>query len=435
MKFYIAYTHIILILLFSSCIKERQRLPVVETLPVTDTAWNYAICGGIVLDEGSSPVTQRGICISTTNPPTVIKNDNSNFTVDSLGPGQFTSKIFFRGTNINLHPETRYIRAYATNTQGTAYGEVRTCFPKFKPPEFAIMNLKGQTSYSASFNVELVEDHINPTQTPSELDLCYSTSPEPSIDGNHISILNNTTYTISNLLPNTTYYVRGYAKNSGGFVYSSEISFTTWEGEITDKSGNIYQIKTIGDRTWTVKNLETTKFEDGSNIPLVQDDLLWAATTSSAYCTYTEYGKLYNYYAVVDNRNLCPSGWHIPTDDDWKSLELSLGMSQDQANATGLRGTIEGGKLKYVSKSTYEGWNFPNTGATNSSGFSALGAGYRSNQGIFTNKNTSANFWTSTEFDANSAWSRSLSLSNTQIIRLNINKGYGFSVRCIKDNN
>jgi uncharacterized protein (TIGR02145 family) len=110
-------------------------------------------------------------------------------------------------------------------------------------------------------------------------------------------------------------------------------------------------------------------------------------------------------------------------------------MSQDQANATGLRGTNEGGKLKYVNTSTYEGWNFPNVGATNSSGFSAFGAGYRSSEGIFTNENTSANFWTNTEYDVISAWSRSLNLSNSQIVRLNINKGHGFSVRCIKDNN
>lgn len=432
MRHFIQITHIILLLLLSSCIKELQRLPRVETLPITDTTWYYAICGGVVLDEGGSVVTARGVCVSTTNPPTVVKDSYSNFTVDSSGVGRFTSKIYYRGTNISLHPDTRYIRAYATNNQGTAYGEVQTCFPKYKPPEFLNMKLKGVTSNTASFNLELVVIDAGPA--PSELDLCYGTSPEPTIAGNHISILNVNPYTISNLLPNTTYFVRGYAKNSGGFVYSSEISFTTWEGEITDRSGNIYQIKTIGEQIWTIKNLETTKFEDGSNIPLIQDDLLWGSMATSAYCTYTGYGKLYNYYAVADSRNICPTGWHVPTDTDWKSLELSLGMSQDQSNATGLRGTIEGGKLKYVNKSIYEGWNFPNVGATNSSGFSAFGAGYRSGEGILANENTSANFWTNSEFDAISAWSRSLNLSNSQIVRLNINKGYGFSVRCIKDN-
>jgi uncharacterized protein (TIGR02145 family) len=295
------------------------------------------------------------------------------------------------------------------------------------------MSLAGVTSNTASFSVEL--GVIDSPPLPSEFDLCYGTSPEPTINGDHISIINTHPYIISNLLPNTTYYVRGYAKNSGGTTYSSEIIFTTWEGEITDKSGNTYQIKTIGNHIWTTRNLETTKFDDGSDIQIIQDDFLWASTSTSAYCKYTNYGKLYNYYAVVDSRNLCPVGWHVSSDSDWKALEIYLGMSQDQANATGLRGTNEGGKLKYVNTSTYEGWNFPNVGATNSSGFSAFGAGYRSSEGIFTNENTSANFWTNTEYDVISAWSRSLNLSNSQIVRLNINKGHGFSVRCIKDNN
>jgi uncharacterized protein (TIGR02145 family) len=434
MKYIILISQILLIVFLSSCKKESHSLPVVETSPVTDTSWYYAICGGVVLNEGGSPVTQRGVCISTSNPPMVVKGDNSNYTVDSSGPGPFTSKIYFRGTNNSLRSATRYIRAYAMNSYGTAYGEVQICFPKYSPPEIPIINLSGLTSSTAKINVELPINFNNPTQALSELDLCYSSNPEPSINENHVSILNLNQYTINNLLPNTTYYVRCYAKNSGGYVYSSEISFTTWEGEITDKSGNIYQIKTIGDHIWTVNNLQTTKFNDGSNIQLIQDNLLWASTSSSAYCTYTDYGKLYNYYAVMDNRNLCPSGWHVPTDNDWKSLEISLGMNTDQVNATGLRGTLEGGKLKYVNKSIYEGWNFPNVGATNSSGFSAFGAGYRNTEGIFDNENISANFWTITEFDAISAWSRSLGLSHAQIIRLNINKGYGFSVRCIKDN-
>ena len=413
----------------SSCKKEM--LPGVRTLPITDTTWTYAICGGEVIDEGSSPVTARGVCISTENPPTVVKGGESHFTVDSFGLGTFKSKIYFRGSNIFLPAITRYIRAYATNNQGTAYGEVMICFPKYSPPAFSTMSLAGVTSTTASFNVKLeVGEYSRPLTT--ELDLCYSIHPSPTIDGEHVSIINTNPSTIRDLLPNTTYFVRSYVKNAGGTAYSSEISFTTWEGEITDKSGNAYQIKTIGNHIWTTRNLETTKFDDGSDIPVIQDDLLWGSTNTSAYCKYTSYGKLYNYFAVVDNRNLCPAGWHVSTDNDWKSLETSLGMSQDQADATGQRGTIEGGMLK--SSTMVDGWNSPNVGATNSSGFSAYGAGYRSNGGIFTNNMISANFWCSTGYDETTAWSRSLSVSSAQIVRLNINKEYGFSIRCVKDN-
>lgn len=419
---------IVMTLLLSGCIKDR--LPKVLTLPISDTTWIDATCGGNVLDEGSSAVFARGLCISTRNPPTVTEDSESNFTVDGSGVGSFTSTITFRGTNIHLPVTTRYIRAYATNKQGTSYGQVQICYPKYKPPVFVTFNLVNETSNSASFNVGL--EVSSSGQVPSELDLCYSTIPAPTILDNHVSILNMDQKKINNLLPNTIYFVRAYAKNSGGEVYSSEISFTTWEGEITDKSGNHYQIKTIGNNVWTVNNLETSKFDDGSDIPLIQEDFLWGTTVISAYSTYTGYGKLYNYYAVTDNRKLCPSGWNIPSDSDWKSLELFLGMSPDQVNAIGQRGTDEGGKLKYINTSVYDGWNFPNVGATNTSGFSALGAGYRNSEGIFANENASANFWTSTEYDSLTAWSRSLYLSNSQIVRTNINKKYGLSVRCIK---
>ena len=418
----------VMIVLILSCKKEN--LPRVKTLPITDTTWYYAVCGGDVIDEGSAPVTQRGLCVSTINPPSVFKDDNSNFSADSSGPGSFTSIIYYRGTNNILRPATRYIRAYAINKYGTSYGEVLTCVPMYKPPEFALLSVTGVTSISARFNVEMIQAG-SPAPAPTELDLVYSTNPSPTIDGDHTSILNLNQYSISNLLPNTTYYVRAYAKNLGGSVYSSEISFTTWEGEITDKSGNSYQIKTIGSQIWTISNLETTKFDDGSNIDLIQDDLLWGSTATSAYCKYTNYGKLYNYYAVIDSRKLCPTGWHVSSDNDWKTLELFLGMSQEQVDATGLRGTIEGGALKSVLISN-EGWNFPNVGATNSSGFSALGAGYRSNNGILTNQNISANFWTNTEFNSQTVWGRSLSASNDHISRVAVDKGYGLSVRCVK---
>jgi uncharacterized protein (TIGR02145 family) len=413
--------------LASSCIKER--LPRVKTLPITDTTWSYAVCGGEVIDEGSSPVTERGVCVSTRNPPDIVRNNESNYTNDSSGFGSFKSTIYYVGTGTKIIPATRYIRAYATNKYGTSYGAVLTCLPKYKPAGFVTMNLAGVSSTSASFNVDV---GVIDAPAPSELDLCYSTKPSPTIDGDHISIFNLNKYIISNLFPNTTYYVRGYVKNSGGYAYSPEISFTTWEGEITDKSGNTYQIKTLGNHIWTIRNLETTKFDDGSDIPVIQDDILWGSTISSAYCKYTDYGKLYNYYAVADSRKLCPTGWHVSSDSDWKELEISLGMSQDQADASGLRGTVEGGMLK--SASLFDGWNSPNIGATNSSGFTAYGSGYRSDNGIFNNQNTSSNIWTDTQYNAETAWGRSLSVSNAQIIRLNINKGYGLSVRCVRDN-
>lgn len=433
-KLLIPISLLIVTLLPSSC-KDKAGLPKVTTTPFTEVTWEYAIAGGEVTDDGGSPIIARGVCFTTNEKglPTIIDDENTHHTIDDSGMGAFTSKILYDhwGADERISYTNHYVRAYATNKEGTAYGKVLICFPKLKPPKFNSITLVSTTSTSATIKWELslIETSVD------EIDLCYSTSSNPTIEGDHLLIAdkNSSQGSLINLTPNTTYYVRGYAKNESGFAYSTEVSFTTWEGSVTDAAGIIYPYKTIGSQVWFTKNLETTKFNDGSIIPVVSEDLLWANTTTSASCKYSDFGKLYNYYAVVDSKKLCPAGWHIPSDSDWKTLEMFLGMSQDQADATGLRGTNEGGKIKYLGISIYDGWNFPNTGATNSFGFSARGGGYRSENGISTNENISANFWTSSEFDANSAWGRTLSYNNAQIARLNIKKGCGLSIRCVKD--
>lgn len=426
-----------LFILINSCIKDNVNLPTVITSPITEIRWDDATAGGEVINDGGSPITARGVCVTTsdTDLPTITDSWNTWHTTDSTGVGSFTSnfKLVWAGAAHTIMQQ-HYIRAYATNIKGTAYGEVLSCLPVTKPPSSDAIKLNNIRAKARSAIISYSTETI-PYYIIDEIGICYSTISNPTFEGDHVLASQgySNSLTIENLEQNTTYYVKGYVKNQSGISYSEESSFMTWEGEISDIEGNIYQIKTIGSHIWTINNLETTKFNNGSNITLVQEDLLWGSTSTSAYCTYTNFGKLYNYYAIVDIRNLCPVGWHIPSDEDWKSLETSLGMTQTQADASGLRGTDEGGKLKYVNKSIDEGWNFPNVGANNSSGFSAYGAGFRNQEGILTNENLSANFWTKTEYDATTAWSRSLSLDNAQIVRLNIKKGYGFSVRCIKD--
>jgi uncharacterized protein (TIGR02145 family) len=272
--------------------------------------------------------------------------------------------------------------------------------------------------------------------TYDEFYICISTNSNPTIDDSHHSVQGSTFSgedTLRNLVPNTVYHVRTYAKNESGSVYSPELSFTTWEGTIADIEGNIYPIKTIGSQVWMIKNLKTSKFNDGSVITNIADNLVWSSTETSAICTYiySNHERLYNYYAVADNRNLCPSGWHVPDDNEWKILEVFEGMALVQTDATGFRGTDEGGKLKTPAPFYY--WASPSVGATNSSGFSAIGSGFRYDNGIFTNTTISANYWTSTPYDPGSAWSRSLSYNSDQISRLSINKKYGFSIRCVKN--
>jgi uncharacterized protein (TIGR02145 family) len=208
-------------------------------------------------------------------------------------------------------------------------------------------------------------------------------------------------------------------------------------GTVADIDGNIYRTVTIGTQVWMAENLKVTHYRNGDPIPNVTDGPTWAALTTGAYCEYNNsianvatYGRLYNWYAVADSRNIAPAGWHVASDAEWKQLEMTLGMSQSQADAYGWRGTTEGGKLKETGTTH---WITPNNGATNESGFSALPGGYRNLGGTYLDMGSDAYFWSSTESSSNSAWYRVLYCLNSDIGRGTNNKDYGFSVRCVRD--
>jgi uncharacterized protein (TIGR02145 family) len=215
-----------------------------------------------------------------------------------------------------------------------------------------------------------------------------------------------------------------------GAGYGNEVSFATQ----TDGSGGTV---TIGSQLWMLSNLDVTTYRNGDTIPQVTDAAAWAGLTTGAWCYYNNdpatgaiYGKLYNWYAVNDPRGLAPAGWRVPTDIEWKTLEMSLGMTQMQADVTGYMGTDQGGQLKEADTTH---WISPNAGATNSSGFTALSGGYRYIDGAFNYAGKYGNWWSSTEYSATIAWSRGLFYKNTGVYRYNVNKKEGSSVRCIRD--
>jgi len=209
---------------------------------------------------------------------------------------------------------------------------------------------------------------------------------------------------------------------------------------VMDIDGNTYFAVKIGDQCWTAQNLKVTHYQNGDSIPNVTDAVTWEGLSTGAYCDYDNdedlvavHGRLYNWYAVDDSRGIAPVGWHVPSDAEWKELEIYLGMTQAEADAEGLRGTDEGGKLK-ESGPIY--WLAPNLGATNESGFTALPSGTRNYDGPFNNFGANATFWTSTEFVGYSAWQRTILYDNSQILRAGSGapaKRYGFSIRCVKD--
>ena len=208
---------------------------------------------------------------------------------------------------------------------------------------------------------------------------------------------------------------------------------------VTDIDGNEYKTVKIGDQVWMVENLKVTRYRNGDPIPNVTDNSEGANLTTGARCAYNNdnnnvatYGLLYNWHAVNDARGLAPAGWRVPTDADWKELEMFLGMSQSEADDTGYRGSDEGGKLKEAGTTH---WASPNTGATNESGFAALPGGYRNSEsGSFRDLGLFGYWWSSTGHSSALAWCRSLGYNRSDVYR---EYGFGkidcFSVRCVRD--
>jgi len=219
-----------------------------------------------------------------------------------------------------------------------------------------------------------------------------------------------------------------------GTLWKSPCAIFACGNQLMDADSNIYSTIRIGTQCWMKRNLATTKYNDGTNIPLVTVHAAWGSLTTPGYCWMNNdsatnaatYGALYNWH-VINTGILCPAGWHVPTDDEWKTLEAHIGMTPDQINATGWRGTDEGNDIKNES-----GWLYSGNG-NNSTGFSALPGGLRLSSGTFSGLGSNCYWWSLTEYSVSAAWDRGLYYDPDQVWRSSSNKQYGFGVRCLKD--
>jgi uncharacterized protein (TIGR02145 family) len=207
-------------------------------------------------------------------------------------------------------------------------------------------------------------------------------------------------------------------------------------GSMTDQDGNVYKTVTIGNQTWMAENLKTTRYRNGDPIALVTDNTKWINLTTGAYCWYNNdlinkstYGALYNWFAVYDNRDIAPAGWHIPNADEWNTLITYLGGE-----------TAASMKLRENGTSHWTGHNYS---PSNQSGFTGLPAGFREFlDGKFFGLESYCYWWSSNtdESDTERAWILGLNywfvenVSWNHIDNMTIQKIYGASVRCIKDN-
>ena len=305
------------------------------------------------------------------------------------------------------------------------------------------------TETSATLNgvISIVSENCDvPNNT--EQGFVYSTEIQPTLEDTQVNVNGtNISTTIEGLEPNTNYYVRAFLTNTFGEFYSNEVSFMT-EEEITGSCDGVpYDSIVYGTQEWTVENACHITYRDGTPIPEVTDNTEWESLTTGAWCYYENdetKGKLYNWYAVMGihdaiettpNKEFAPEGWHVPSDNEWTTLENQL-----IANGYNYDDTTTENKIAKAMAST-TGWiSTTTTGAigndqslNNDSGFNAFPEGYRTNDGSFNYEGFYAIFWSSTELNANRAWYRLLYYIDSDLFRFNDNKRDGFSVRFVRD--
>jgi uncharacterized protein (TIGR02145 family) len=268
--------------------------------------------------------------------------------------------------------------------------------------------------------------------------VCYSSTSSPTTANTTIISGSGTgafTSNLSGLTTNTTYYVRAYATNSAGTAYGNQVSFTTTAGGggivtnpgagVTFNGYNYSSIVLGNNQEWMAENLRTTTYANGDPIPNVTDNTQWSNLTTGAWSHYNNdsqnenpYGKLYNWFTVADSRNVCPTGWHVPTDAEYTLLIDYLGGQ-----------VVAGGKMKSTGT---QYWISPNTAATNESGFSGLPGGLR-NFGAFVSIGNYSYWWSSTEGSSTGAYARNLYYSSGDVDGFDSIKKSGFSIRCLRD--
>jgi uncharacterized protein (TIGR02145 family) len=398
--------------------------PTLTTALVSSITFTSAISGGNITNSGGATVNERGVCWGISSGPVATGLHTSNGT----GTGTFTSNI------TGLNPGTTYyLRAYATNSAGTSYGnELTFLTSSASAPTITTNAVTGIALTTAVSGGNITS---NNGAAVTESGVCWNTTGNPTTANSKTSdhaVTGTFTSNISGLTAGTVYYVRAYAVNSAGTGYGGVIRFST---SISDIESNIYKTVLIGTQVWMAENLKVTKYNDNTNIQNVTDNDAWMLLSAGAYCwmlndetTYKNmYGALYNWYTIQDGK-LCPSGWHVPSEDEFKTLELFLGVPSSEIDVSGWRGTDQGAQLKSTS-----GWLNSGNG-TNSSGFTALAGGYRYGaNGTFVAIGILTYWWSSTLNGTDGAWYRRLDGDNSLIFKASTSVKGGKYVRCIKN--
>lgn len=422
-----------------SCKKDRTKLPVLTTTDITEILSTSATSGGDLINEGENGVITRGVCWDTTSDPTIA----NSITRDSCGLGSYVSYLS------QLNPNTLYyVRAYATSVRGVGYGNLVS----FRTNQIAVPVLT-TTAITSTTQISSVSGGSVATDNGgfiTEKGVCWSTVPDPTISDSKTSDgtgIGEYSSTLTGLTQNTIYFVRAYAKNSAGTGYGNSISFTTQDnpaifnpdvnyGTVTDIEGNVYKTIIIGTQTWMAENLRASKYNNGeyigTTIPATLN--ISGEATPSYQWTYegkegyvATYGRLYTWHTVTDSRKICPIGWHVPSNFEWRAMRdyVEAGINSFYS---------PGGLLKEIGTTH---WNPPFDPSrfilsTNKTGFTALPGGYVYN-GTFYGLRIICKFWTGSESNSTDGISWTMSHINDHLELFTNYKRFGYSVRCLKD--
>jgi uncharacterized protein (TIGR02145 family) len=372
---------------------------------------------GEVLSDGGAPIAAAGF----------VWGEQADLSDGTTVAGSSTAGAFTAALSSLASGTTYYFSAFATNSTGTDYGDTLSFTTLAAPTVSATLT---SSLYSACTNVasSIVSDG-NSSVTASgfvvgtQANLSDGTSVTGDLDGSDF------TGQLSGLTPGATYYVSAFATNAAGTGYGDTLSFSTptficGTDELT-YDGYAYSTVQIGSQCWFDENLRTTTYSNGDSIPSGLTNSEWVSTAEGAMTVYGEggasentnlatYGRLYNGFAAQDSRNLCPCGWHVPTDAEFVALE-------DEVGGISIAGTA----LKAASPA----WN-----GTDAVQFNALPGGGRNwNSGEFILQGTSG-YWWATDATPTSGWTHQMLTESGGVNRYFVtNIRDGLSIRCVAD--
>jgi uncharacterized protein (TIGR02145 family) len=421
----IAIAFTLTMLLMTSCEKEIHP-PAISKPVISSITVKGAIAQSKLIWDGGANITECGFCWNTTGMPTLE---------DSYVRADKTAEEFSSLLDVLEEGTRYYIRSYAKNSKALNYS-LQTTFTTvaFRKPVLnsPYISFVGHSSVICSGG-RIISDN---TSNILSKGICWSTSPEPTIDDQIIELGGGTGAigsTIEGLEPGTVYYFRAYATNVVGLTYGGNLAARTFDGYTTDYEGHIYSTVRLGNQEWMNRNLETCYYSNGERISTTGTQTInielennpsyqWAFLGHEDHEELLDdYGRLYTWYTATDNRNICPAGWHLPTIEEWNELIIHLG-GEDLTCA------------EFRRCYNYS-WNSHLNPGKDEGSFHAQLAGFREPSGRYQYGSYYGTYWwSSTEKEvggANTIFCRPSDMDPVSIYSKD--KKYGYSVRCIKD--